>query len=259
LTNKIPDNKQKDSLNPKKIMYIKDIIQILIKAQEIEFEIQRLSEECEFLPAQLSSTKRRLGEVNNEMQKIDTDINIERMSIKKCEEEIAGVERRISDLQNKQNEAKSNKDFKGFQDAIEKHRKDIDDVEVRLLVHMEKIDSLNESKPSILSKINFQEQQHAKKKQELDDNYNNLSKQIDELKQKKTEMLDGIAIDTVETFNKLIKHCNGLAVASVDDKRSCTGCHNELNIPTMQQLLATNEIVTCPSCGRIIYLPELFS
>lgn len=240
-------------------MHIKDIIQILIKAQAIEFEIQRLSEDCERLPAQLSSTKRRLGEVNNEMLKIDTDINIEQMSIKKCEEEIAGVERRISDLQSKQNETKSNKDYKGFQDAVEKHRKDIDNLEVRLLVHMETIDSLNESKPAILGKIKFQEQQHSKKKQELDDNYNNLSKQIDELRQKKIELLDGIAIDTVETFNKLIKHCNGIAVASVDNKRSCTGCHNELNIPTIQQLLATNEIVMCPSCGRVIYLPELFS
>ncbi len=240
-------------------MHIKDIIQILIEAQEIEFIIQRLSEECERLPAQLLSTKRRLGEVSNEMQVLETEINIEQKGIKKCEEEIAGIERRITDLQSKQNETKSNKDYKSFQDAIEKHRKNIDEIEIRQLLHLEKIDVLNGSKPTISEKIKFQEQQLVKKKQDLDDNYNNLSKQIDDLRNRKAELFTEIAEDTIETFNKLIEHCNGIAVAGVDDKRSCIGCHNELNIPTIQQLLATNEIVTCPSCGRIIYLPELFS
>ncbi|MCD4656423.1 MAG: hypothetical protein K8S87_02650 [Planctomycetes bacterium] len=239
-------------------MIIKEIIQILIQAQKIENEIQTLSEDKDRLPMQLSSTTRRLGEVSNEMNAIETKIKLEQVGIKKCEEEIAGIERRISELQSKQNEAKSNKDYKGFQDAIEKHRRDIDDFEVQQLEHMEKIDTLNGSKPLIKERIEFQEQQLAKKKKELDDNFDNLSKQIDVLKQRKAELFKEIAVDTTEIFDKLIEQRNGQAVVGVDEKRSCIGCHNELNIPTIHQLLATNEIVTCPSCGRILFLPKLF-
>ena len=130
---------------------------------------------------------------------------------------------------------------------------------MRQLGHMDKIDKLNESKPGIAERVNFQEQQLAKKKQKLDDNFDNLTAQISKLKDEKAELFKEIIEDTVELFEKLLDLRNGRAVVGVDEKRSCTGCHNELNIPTVQQLQATNEIVTCPSCGRIIYLPELFN
>jgi len=240
-------------------MLIKDIIQTLIKGQAIADEIFELTEEADKLPTQLSTTKRRLSEVNEENSKLESKIKIEKNGIKKCEDDIAAIEKRISDLQNKQNEAKTNKDYKGFQDAIDKHRKEIDDFEEQILIHMDKIDELNEGKPVIAEKIKFQEQQLAKKKKELDDNYDVLNEKINKLKDEKSELFKDVVEDTVELFDKLLDQRNGRAVVPVDEMRSCTGCHNELNVPTIQQLQATNEIVTCPSCGRIMYLPEYFS
>ena len=240
-------------------MQIKDIIQTLINAQTIADQIIDLTDQSERLPSQLASTKHRLAEVQEENNKLDTKIKLERNGIKKCEDEIAAIEKRISDLQNKQNEAKTNKDYKGFQDAIIKHRKEIDSFEEQILVHMDKIDELNEGKPSIDKKIKFQEDQLAKKKKELDENYDDLVGQINVLKDQKAEMFKDVIEETVELFDKLLEQRNGRAVVEVDDTRSCTGCHNELNVPTIQQLQATNEIVTCPSCGRIIYLAEYFN
>ena len=238
-------------------MDLKDIIKTLIEAQNLELEIQDLSKRKDRLPEQLKSTNQKLTDELDSLKSSDSKIKVKQIEIKKSEDEVVETEKRISELRKQQNEAKTNKDYKSFEDAIGKLKSQIDNKEETQLVLMEEIDNINSAKMKIQEKIKFQQKLLDEKKKELDDNYSNLEVKIKEHIDKEINLLSTINEQTVQQFKKLIEHRNYQAIVPVDENRICTGCASELNLPVIQKLMACNQIVACPFCSRIIYLEEI--
>ena len=109
------------------------------------------------------------------------------------ENEVADLQKRIEELKKQQNEAKTNKDYRAFQEAIGKIEEAIDGNENEQLAIMEKIEELNSSKPAILDKIDFQKKQLKKKEQALNENFDALIAEIKALEQQQTDLFSGIS------------------------------------------------------------------
>ena len=59
--------------------------------------------------------------------------------------------------------------------------------------------------------------------------------------------------DLLAQYDRLLKGRGGLAVALVGQSRICGGCRVTLTPQRFQEVRQSSQILTCESCGRILY------
>lgn len=243
-------------------MDVIEIIKTLIKLQKLEDEIAKLTSQKNKLPFLLKSAQLKLGDEQENLKKLNLAISKNQKNIKSSEAEVSGISKRINDVRKQQSDSKSNKEFKTFSEFIDKYNADIQAQEEVQLALMEDIEKLEEKKGQINEKQEYLTQQLKLREKELEQNFSVLESQINILVQKQTELFALLSDDTSEQFKKLIELRNGQAISSVEvinieEGGSCTACGTTLIRPIVQKLLAKNEIITCPACSRILYLPSV--
>ncbi|MGB8466496.1 MAG: C4-type zinc ribbon domain-containing protein, partial [Terrimicrobiaceae bacterium] len=83
----------------------------------------------------------------------------------------------------------------------------------------------------------------------------NLQARIAELKTEHDRLAQGVNEDVLDIYLHLFKTKHGTAVATLEHE-VCMGCHMKVTAQTVVQVRAGREIIHCPQCGRILYMPE---
>lgn len=98
--------------------------------------------------------------------------------------------------------------------------------------------------------IQLQELTIARDQQEASDS----SAHIEGLNKSIRTMLDELPEDIASLFQRLQKR-DGLAIVPVSD-RTCTGCAMGLPASLVQTIRQAQELKTCPTCARILYVSD---
>jgi hypothetical protein len=79
-----------------------------------------------------------------------------------------------------------------------------------------------------------------------------LDEDLPRLQAEKKAVLPSVSQATLEQYQRLRKTKRGLAVAAVTDG-GCSLCGHSLTPAELQTIRGGSKVVTCPSCGRILY------
>jgi predicted nucleic acid-binding Zn-ribbon protein len=79
-----------------------------------------------------------------------------------------------------------------------------------------------------------------------------LEEDLKTLLREKEAVLQGISPQSLKLYNQLKKTKRGVAVTSVSEG-SCSICGQALTPADQQSIRASNSLVFCPSCGRILF------
>jgi uncharacterized protein len=79
-----------------------------------------------------------------------------------------------------------------------------------------------------------------------------LEEDLTRLIREKEAVLQAISQETLKLYQQLRRRKHGAAVASVSDG-GCSICGQALTPANLQAIRASNQLVFCPSCGRILY------
>ncbi len=79
-----------------------------------------------------------------------------------------------------------------------------------------------------------------------------LSTQVERLESERTATLASIPTEDLALYEQLRKTRNGVAVVKIST-RTCTACGTTLTAALVQSVQTTEQLVRCPSCGRILY------
>lgn len=164
------------------------------------------------------------------------------------------AEAKILDLEAKLNACKSNKEYQLFRDQIAADRMATKVLEDEILESLERIDGLKPAVPAA-------EQAIAAAKRKLADEEGRVAAEAGEL-EAEVARISGelqaqeleLAEDLREKYHRAVRHkgSDGMAAA---DGRDCGGCHQQITSNQLSELLG-GRIVTCRSCGRLLYTPE---
>jgi len=128
----------------------------------------------------------------------------------------------------------------------------IEDKELELMDEAEKL------QPAIAEAEQIHSEEKAKIDQvlhTLEGKKDNIESRIVALKQEREAATVGIEEDTLDRYQRLFKNKNGTAVVALDHE-VCTGCHMKVTTQTVVEVKAEKDIVHCPQCGRMLYLPN---
>lgn len=81
---------------------------------------------------------------------------------------------------------------------------------------------------------------------------NNLSAELERMLREKEAVIQSIPPEKLSLYQKLRKQKKGTAVAAVS-LGGCSICGQALTPADQQAIRASNQIIFCPSCGRILY------
>jgi hypothetical protein len=71
----------------------------------------------------------------------------------------------------------------------------------------------------------------------------------------KKEKLVGTVPQKILSFYQKIRRWAGNSTVVPVKKQACQGCFMKLNDRIYAEVIKSEEIITCPSCGRILYIP----
>lgn len=79
-----------------------------------------------------------------------------------------------------------------------------------------------------------------------------LNKEKEKLFTERQAVTGQISQESLATYEKLKTTKNRIAVTSIEDE-SCTICGAEITAENIQKAKSSSSLITCPSCGRILY------
>jgi predicted nucleic acid-binding Zn-ribbon protein len=161
----------------------------------------------------------------------------------------------IARYKQQQLQTRRNEEYSALAHEIEAAEKAVTALEDRELDLMEEVEKL-------MPQITAAEKAHAEERNKiehllagLESKKANLEARIAELKTEHDRLAQGVNEDVLDIYLHLFKTKHGTAVATLEHE-VCMGCHMKVTAQTVVQVRAGKEIIHCPQCGRILYMPE---
>ena len=200
------------------------------------------------LEAKLKDAQARLKQQQSRAGQMDLDMRARDAHIEK--------------LRTQQQTAKNNKEYQAFLVEINTAQVDrgkVEDEAVKLMGEVEKgtqeVAALNIALETERGKL-------ATIKSQLAETIAKHQAEVDALKPARDAAQAALPPKVAEAFNRLADRYEGDALSPLSrpDRRReeylCTACNMELAIDIYNKLHSRDEIVFCPSCRRILYIPE---
>lgn len=169
---------------------------------------------------------------------------------------------RIEKLREQQTNAKNNKEYQAFLIEINTEKVDKSKSEDEMLKSMENVERLTAEVKDLTAVVDADTAKLSTMQSEITETINTLQAEVDSLKPARDEAAAAVPQKARDAFERIVDHMEGEALAPISkpDKRReeyiCGGCHMDLVVDVYNKLHSRDEVVFCPSCRRILYIPD---
>ena len=176
----------------------------------------------------------------NKNKRIKNDIHLKELSSK------------LEDITSKGKVVKTEKEIKALQleEEIAKEQVSFANEEIA------RLDELTAAKEEELNelKANLAEEEESVKevKEAVSKTIDDLELARNEVSKNRTKLFEKVDKKVLAFYEKIRRWAKETAVVPVK-KQACYGCHMKLTDRVYNDFLVSDEIMTCPHCGRIIY------
>jgi len=168
----------------------------------------------------------------------------------------------IEKLRTQQQNAKNNKEYQTFLIEINTEKTDRSKVEEQALAMMEQIDRGQKEQAELTTQLEGERAKLASMKEQITERIAELQAEIDALVPDRDAAAEAVPAKAREMFERLAERLDGEALSAISkpDRRReeyvCTACNMDLVTDVYNKLHARDDIVFCPSCRRILYIPD---
>lgn len=232
-------------------------LQLVIQLQSLDQRVLQTQQEVSALPKHLARIEKAL---DAHLRKLEADraaLTANQKERKKIEGDIQVLETKISKLRTQMLEAKTNEQYRAFQNEIDYCQKEIRKAEDRtldLMTESEPLDRNVKLAESALAEERKQvdsEKAIARTRTEAD------QKLLDQLKQERRSIVERMSPKVVMTYERLRKRHKGLVVAEAVEDR-CQACNLTMRPQFFQDLKKGDQILLCECCHSIlVYNPPV--
>lgn len=227
---------------------------LVIHLQSLDQQVAALEKEVAALPKHIAAIEKTLDGHNCKLEADKAAMVANQKERKKLEGEIQGVhQQKISKLRDQMLGAKTNEQYRAFQNEIDFLEKEIRKAEDRILDLMTESEPLdaNVKKAEIALKEEKQvveaEKKLARERTAAD------QAQLTTLHAERSEAGAKLKPAVLKEYERIRKKWNGIAIGEVVAGR-CQACQIVLRPQHLQDLKRGEELITCESCGRFLYI-----
>jgi predicted nucleic acid-binding Zn-ribbon protein len=168
----------------------------------------------------------------------------------------------IDKLRTQQQTAKNNKEYQAFLIEINTAKVDKTKVEEEAMRVMEQVDKAGAESGTITTQLEVEHKRLTELAAQIDDTLKALQAEVDALMPARQQAAAALPPKVLAEFDRLADRFDGEALSALarpDRRREeylCTSCNMDLVTDVYNKLHSRDELVFCPSCRRILFIPE---
>lgn len=225
----------------------------LLKAQDIDIEIDRLIRSKKEYPELIDELKNKIEELERAVTDIEKLIKENPLKRRLIEEEITAERENLSKKEKRLLETKTNKEYTAVQHEIENARERIDQLETQDLELMTELDDLKPRGEKLREEYEAVKSANISQIDEIQTKYDSIESDIQKLERLSDRTLKDINTRGLSAYKRLRKGKSGLAVVTVDqNKLSCKGCFKQLPHQKVLEIRRSDKLIFCENCGRLL-------
>ena len=232
--------------------HIKDQIDILVKLQDVEARIQKISSVLNQVGDRLDALNLRLAEFENLIGNQKSELDGMKKSYRASEGEALSRQDQIAKSQAKLRAVKTNREYQSLLKEIDELKTKHSQMEDTMIESLDRIEAaekaLSERDREYQTLKDEVGREKAMIEEEAEENRRKLAL-LDEEREAVSTTIDPEFLSKFKTVRAMV---GPLAIAPVN-RAVCQGCH--VNIPPQlyNELQRCDNLLLCPNCQRIIY------
>ncbi|MBV8781688.1 MAG: hypothetical protein JO353_09855, partial [Phycisphaerae bacterium] len=165
-------------------------------------------------------------------------------------------------LRSRQQSSTNNKEYQALLVEINTFKVDRNKVEEETMKLLESAERDQAELKSLSENLEAERKKSEVMKQAMSGRVGELQAEIDSLRPARDEAAANVPQKALDVFERMAERFDGEAMAAISkpDRRreeyACTACNMDLVVNIYNKLHSRDELVFCPSCARILYIPE---
>ncbi len=227
-------------------------LKLVIRLQEIDNRLADLAREISTLPKHIAEIEKKLLTHERRLEADRAALVANQKERKKCEGDIQVQEQKISKLKDQMLGAKTNDQYRAFQNEIDFCQKEIRKAEDRILELMSESEPLDKNVKAAEGALKAEKAEVEKEKQQARERTAVDEKSAADLNAERAQLVAGIAPAHYQQYERVRKARRGIGVAEAIEGR-CSVCQIQMRPQFFQELRRGESFMQCESCTRILY------
>ncbi len=224
---------------------------LALRLQALDRSLASLENEIATLPKHIAEIEKRLESHTRRLEVDRAALSANQRDRKKLEGDIQVQEQKISKLKTQTLEAKTNEQYRAFQNEIAYAEGEIRKAEDKILELMEQSERLEKNVKTAEAGLK-EEQQHVEgEKTRARERTAVNQKELGDRRAERKSITDQIDTKLYAHYERIRKKTKGTAIADATEGR-CDACQIVLRPQFFQDLRRGDQIMFCESCGRIL-------
>ena len=227
-----------------------------IELQQVDLRVAELTSQIDALPSQIQNFEAQLRDFIHAHEERKQRLGANQKERRELDGEIQSIQTKISRHKDQLYQVKTNEQFKAMKHEIEVEEENIRKIEDQILEMMMEAEPLENLVNAAASRLDGEKARVAAAIQQLEAERRADIQERDELQSRRQELLHALSDAVRELYERVRSARRGVAVAGVRDG-CCTRCNVRLRPQVYNEVRMSESIVSCESCGRILYYLDL--
>ena len=227
-------------------------VKLAVRLQEIDHRLGDLAREIAALPKHIAEIEKKLVSHERKLEADRAALAANQKERKHSEGEIQMQEQKISKLKDQMLQAKTNEQYRAFQNEIEFCQKEIRRFEDRILELMTESEPLDKNVKAAEAALKVEKAQVDAEKAQARERTAADERAAAELQTERASIVAGMSKAVYDRYERTRKARKGVAMAEVIDGR-CSACQLTVRLQYFQDLKRGEQVLSCENCQRILY------
>ena len=223
----------------------------LIELEKVDREVARLSDEVAALPKRVSAIEEKLAEHKAAVEKAKARIKGNEASRRQFEADIKGFQEKIVKYRSQSSSVKTNDEYRALMHEVEFAEKQISGCEDKILELMISLESEEKALKQAEADLKAEAADVEKEKADARVRTAEDEKLLAGLKEKRSALRSGVNESALAHYDRVMRQRKS-AISEARGQK-CLACFVMLRPQIWQEIRNNDQIVTCSSCGRILY------
>ena len=226
-------------------------LQRLTELEKIDREASRLTEEVAGLPKRVAAIEAKLAEHKAAVEKAKARIKGNETTRRQMEADIKGFQEKIAKYRSQSSSVKTNDEYRALMHEVEFAEKQISGCEDKILDLM--IGLENDEKALKVAEADLKTESADVEKEKADARVRTAEdeKLLAGLKEQRDTIRSTVNDSALAHYDRVMRQRKSALAEARDQK--CMACFVMVRPQTWQEIRTNEQIITCNSCGRILY------
>ncbi len=229
-----------------------DTIEKLLILQDRDRKISRVQQELAHIAPERETLRAKAAATQSQLDAAKNRVKLTEAERKRLEVDVEGKKAQIEKYANQQLQTRKNEEYRALAHEIETCKADINQIEDREIELMEQAEAAQKEVVRATTEMNEAKKLVEGQVGQLNQREENLKKELADLQSGRAEIAAAVDESGRARYERLLKSKGDNVVVGVDHG-ACGGCHMKLPAQILVNCRAQKEIVSCNSCGRILY------